>query len=76
MMTHWKVKILTTVNTVSPEGLKDGKLRTDEIKYTKKDKKPSFKIIQQTEVVKKAKTLNSISTEGRFFICLSRLSFS
>ena len=37
-MTHRKVKILTTVNTVSPEGLKDYKLRTDEIKYTKKAK--------------------------------------
>ena len=34
----------------------------------KKDKKPSFEIIQQTEVVKKAKSLNSMSTEGGFFI--------
>ena len=70
MMTHWKVKILTTVNTVSPEGL-----RTDEIKYTKK-KKTKFEIIQQTEVVKEAKSLNSITTEGGFFHFLSRLGFS
>ena len=36
--------------------------------YKKKNKKLSFEIIQQTEVVKKAKSLNSICTEGVFFI--------
>ena len=37
-------------------------------KNFKKDKKPSFENIQHTEVVKESKSLNSISTEGGFFI--------
>ena len=34
----------------------------------KTDKKSSFENIQRTEVVKESKSLNSISTEGGFFI--------
>ena len=45
-------------------------------KIYKKDKKPSFEIIQQTEMVKEAKSLNSMSTEGSFFDFLFRLGFS
>ena len=45
-------------------------------KIYKKDNKPSFENIQHTEVFKESKSLNIISTEGAFFIFLSRLGFS
>ena len=53
MMTHLKVKILTTVNTVSPEGLKDCKLKTDEIKYTKKTKNRHLKLFNKRKWLKR-----------------------
>ena len=44
-------------------------------KIYKKGKKPSFEIIQQMEVDKEAKSLNSISPEGVFSFFLSRIDF-
>ena len=73
MITHWKVKILTTVKSLSPQGLKYEKFKEKWNKRYRKEKKPSVDNIQRL-IHEDWKSLNIISTEGVFYF-LSRLNF-